>query len=443
MVKKIIVFEKLIEILFFISFSLIFLDSYQLFSIPITWMGSSLLIVATLLIYIKENIKIDKLYLLILTICLVPTIFNILLNDYIEIDFPYTSLRLLSFIGFSFTIYVLSNSGYKENAIRVLKPVFLIVLALSFYTFFAQLFNFYEPLRNRPGTGVLGFDTQTNFWLSGSHRMSGTFREPVFLVSLLFPCFLVIHYKAFNSKSFYLFSGFLFGLTKSELALIFILVFFITEILLKNFNYKVMIFLLVFTSCFLISIQECDISPSNIECPQSISKNTPNPLEVSLENQASSPNTFEFNNQERLDTVSFTLENLNMNIGLGFDSTNVIYTNYLSQDIRNEMYLINRTLPKYLKTRYLSKSFGTGRYFLTYENINIQNNFLFNLFSIGMFYLIVLLLLFIYFLKTNYITGLKIIFLMICISLAAYEDLLPIFGLYLGLMFTMDKNANK
>ena len=132
-----------------------------------------------------------------------------------------------------------------------------------------------------------------------------------------------------------------------------------------------------------------------------------------------------------------------MNIGLGFDSTNAIYTNYLSQDIKNEMYLINRTLPKYLKIRHLSKSFGTGRYFLTYENINIQNNFLFNLFSIGMFYLIILLLLFIYFLKTNYITGLKTIFLMICISLAAYEDLLPIFGLYLGLMFTMDKNANK
>ncbi len=443
MIKKIIVFEKLIEILFFVSFSLIFLDAYQLFSIPITWVGSSFLLVTTLLIYRKENIKIDKLFLLILTICLVPTIFNILANNHIERDFLYTSLRLLSFIGFSFTIYVMSKSDYKENAIRVLKSVFLIILVLSFYAFFAQLFNFYEPLRNRPGTGVLGFDTQTNFWLSGSHRMSGTFREPVFLVSLLFPCFLVIHYKALNSKFFYLFSGFLFGLTKSELVFIFILILCITEILLKNFNHKVMIFLLVFTSCFFISIQECDISPSNIECPQSTSSSNLNPIDITLDNQASSPNTFEYNNQERLDTVSFTLENLDMNMGFGFDSTNAIYTNYLSQDITNEMYLINRTLPEFLKIRYLSKSFGTGRYFLTYENINVQNNFLFNLFSIGMFYLIILFLVFIYFLKTNYITGLKIIFLMICISLAAYEDLLPIFGLYLGLMFTMDKNANK
>ena len=55
------------------------------------------------------------------------------------------------------------------------------------------------------------------------------------------------------------------------------------------------------------------------------------------------------------------------------------------------MYLVNRTLPEYLKVKYLSKSFGTGRYFLTYENINIQNNFLFNLFSIGMIYLVFIL----------------------------------------------------
>ena len=33
-----------------------------------------------------------------------------------------------------------------------------------------------------------------------------------------------------------------------------------------------------------------------------------------------------------------------------------------------------------LKTQYLSDAFGTGRYFLTYEVINIQNNLLFNFF---------------------------------------------------------------
>ena len=444
-------FEKLIEILLFISILLIFLDSYQLFSIPLTWLGSSLLLVITFLIYRKEKIKIDTFFLLIVIICLTPTIFNIFFNDYFKLEFFYITLRIFNFIIFSFVIYIFFKSNYKEMATNVLKSVFLVVTAISLYVFFAQLFNFYEPFRNRPGTGVLGFDAQTNFWISGSHRLVGTFREPVFIVSLLFPCFLVVHYKVMNSKLFYLFSGLLFGLTKSELALFFILFFLIIEIILKNFNHKLMIFLLVFITFFFVAIKECDISPNNTECPQYesslITDSSENMnidfIDDSIDYQAPTPSAFQSNNKERLDTVSFSLEYLNQNIGFGFGFTNKKYTDYLSNNISNEMYLTNRTLPKYLNIRYLSESFGTGRYFLTYEDINIQNNFLFNLFSIGMFYPIILFLVFIYLIKVNFYSGLKIIFLILCISLAAYEDLLPIFGLYLSLMFTMEKNANK
>ena len=39
--------------------------------------------------------------------------------------------------------------------------------------------------------------------------------------------------------------------------------------------------------------------------------------------------------------------------------------------------------------------------------------------------------------------GLKIAILLFVISLSSMEDLLPIFGLYLGLMFTMDRDENK
>ena len=74
---------------------------------------------------------------------------------------------------------------------------------MSIYFFIAQIFNIPEPIRNRPGTGILGFDIQTTFWSSGSHRMLGTFREPVFLVSLLFPSFIVLHYKSKNNLSFF------------------------------------------------------------------------------------------------------------------------------------------------------------------------------------------------------------------------------------------------
>ena len=79
---------------------------------------------------------------------------------------------------------------------------------------------------------------------------------------------------------------------------------------------------------------------------------------------------------------------------------------------------------------------------MTYEDINIQNNFLFNLFSIGMIYFILLALTILYFFINNFEKGLKILLIIGCISLASVEDLLPIFSLYLGLMFTMVPNED-
>ena len=107
------------------------------------------------------------------------------------------------------------------------------------------------------------------------------------------------------------------------------------------------------------------------------------------------------------------------------------------------MYLTNRTLPEYLNVRYLSGSFGTGRYFLTYENINLQNNFMFNLFSIGMIYFVLLFCVILFSILNNFRNGLKISFILFSVALASIEDLLPIYGLYLSLMFTMEKDENK
>ena len=130
------------------------------------------------------------------------------------------------------------------------------------------------------------------------------------------------------------------------------------------------------------------------------------------------------------------------NIGFGFQGTNQKYTKFLAKNVQDEMYLTNRTLPEYLKIKYLSNSFGTGRYFLTYENINIQNNFLFNFFSIGFLYLLAILLLLIYLLFDNFNRFLYVSMLIFTISLSSIEDLLPIFGLCLGLVFTMVDNED-
>ena len=96
-----------------------------------------------------------------------------------------------------------------------------------------------------------------------------------------------------------------------------------------------------------------------------------------------------------------------------------------------------------MNIQYLAKSFGTGRYFLLYEDINLQNNFLFNFFSIGPLYGILLFLFILGFLNYDLKNGLKILLVLITISLASFEDLLPVYGLYLGLMFKMERHEDK
>ena len=445
MIKNLIRYEKIIEILFFLSLTLVFLDSYEFMEFPLTWLGNFLIVGICIFIFIKERMRTNLLLLLVIFTTMLPTIFNLFTFDFISSEIIYTITRVASYLGFIITFFVISKSQFKNIIFKNLTNVFYLVIALSIYTYFAQLFNFYEPYRNRPGTGILGFDIQTNFWITDSHRMIGTFREPVFLVSILFPSFLVIHYKSINTTFFYFLSAVLFGLTKSELSLILLLAFLFVEIILtKKLNLKVLIFAIVFFLGFFIPINECDISPQNYECPQNNDIETTNDsYDEDLENQLTSPKDFEFQNRERLDSVEFFTDFLSENTGYGFQSTNQIYTSYLAKEVNNEMYLTNRTLPEYLNVRYLSGSFGTGRYFLTYENINLQNNFMFNLFSIGMIYLIILFCIILFSLQNNLQNGIKITFILFSVAIASIEDLLPIYGLYLSLMFTMDQNEDK
>ena len=192
-----------------------------------------LVFIIVISIFYEEKMQINPLVLLIIFITLIPTIFNLFTIDFLSSEIIYTMTRVISYLGFVIAFFVISQSKFKKIIFNTLINAFYLIIALSIYTYIAQLFNFYEPIRNRPGTGILGFDIQTNFWPSSSHRMIGTFREPVFLVSILFPSFLVIHYKSINKTIFYALSAFLFGLTKSELSLILIAAFIFLEIILS------------------------------------------------------------------------------------------------------------------------------------------------------------------------------------------------------------------
>ena len=446
-------FEITLKSLLSVSFLLIIFDSYEIFEVPLSWLGSFLLTLIVFILYRKEEIKFNQLIFVCVLVGLIPTLLTLNYSSYSEDEIIYILLRIFSFVSFAFTSFVISKSNYKKVVLASLKSTFYIAIFFSLYLYIAQIFNLYEPFRNRPGTGILGFDQQNNFWISGSHRMVGTFREPVFLVSILFPIFLVVHFKNMNSIKFYIGAALLFGLTKSELALILVIFLIIIDLFRKNIRFNNLIFFLVFFICFFIPIKECDISPSNIECPQytitdSTLNNQLNNEEIENINESTNStitnqlDSVQFEDSERSDIVSFTLDFISLNSGFGFNNTNEIYTKHLSKNINQEMYLVNRTLPEYLKVKYLSKSFGTGRYFLTYENINIQNNLLFNTFSIGLIYLVFIMLFLIYFFYKDFDQGLKYLLIVASISLASFEDLLPIFGLCIGLMFTMDRNES-
>ncbi len=435
-------FDKLIEKSLFFSLLLSFLDSYQLFKIPLSWIGAVFLLIIFVILAVIEKIKIPNLAIPCIVIALLPTIFNFSIIGEIVDGVLYTALRVFSFITFLFITYIGSKSDYKYIIISALQKAFIVISIFSFYTYIAQIFNFYEPFRNRPGTGVLGFDTQVNFWSSDSHRLIGTFREPIFLVSILFPVFLTLHNR--NGQHYYLYvlSGILFGLTKSELAVILVTTFFLVQFLIKRINLRVVSFIAIFFIFFFAPIRECRLSPNNIECPQlnKIETNVTSENKNEVETfQATSPTSFKYENQERIDTITFASKYLNDNTGFGFQGTNKIYTEYLRKNINNEMYLTNRTLPKYLKIQYLSDSFGTGRYFLTYEIINIQNNFLFNFFSIGSIYMVFIFLLLLYLFIHNLNYFLYIGLVIFTMSLSSIEDLNPIYAVCLGLLFTMEQ----
>ena len=88
---------------------------------------------------------------------------------------------------------------------------------ITIYIFVAQIFDLYEPFRNRANTDIAEM-TQATFWLSQPHRAMSTFREPVIFVTFFFPLVL-IYLKYNNNKNYFIamMSGFALGLSKSDL----------------------------------------------------------------------------------------------------------------------------------------------------------------------------------------------------------------------------------
>jgi hypothetical protein len=421
--------------IFFIS-----LDAYSLGNIPIQWIGLSLLLLLFIFNFKKITSNFSSIVYLVLALVILPIFFEIFSNFEILLERNY-QLRLFNYFSFFLVIYV-SHSFLQTIDLKLfmdqLEKLLIIISVISIYIYLSQIFDLYEPIRNRSNTNLLGNDAQSVFWPYEPHRAMGTFREPVLFVSYVFPLSLILLFGKKNISSIsILIIALSLGLTRSDLLRIFaitgIVLFFIFYIFNKSQNNKIILFLsgaLLFT---FISIQECKINPTSNEC-----------LEISVE-ESKELITFEDIgtitelDSDRKNIIDF-LSSRDMNFfGQGFNSIVQDYQQYLTKEINKEMYLTNRVLPNYLDKRYQSENFGTGNYSSNFYKPNTQSLLVNTIISSGLILLLVLISFPIYkfLIKRDYESLLKILFLILFFFVIPVEEFNAFTGLILGYGFRM------
>lgn len=373
-VKNQFINSLLVGSLFFYS-----LDAYSFFDVPFSWIGLS----GIFLIAIFSDYKIllnSKLYLIIL-ILLMPTFFNNI-STATDLNFILRFFNLVSFfVVLLFSLKFFDNSQ-NTKFINLLQKLILVLSIFAIYSYLAQIYDLPEIIRNRSNTGLLGDSSQTTFWKNEPHRMVGSFREPVLLASTLLPLYFLY---LFSTRKLHLItvilSSIVIGLTRSDLVRIYC---FITLLVLLVFYIKTKeLNKAIFPVCLVLlfsltGVRECDLNPDSSDCITSDTIST----EVETLVFSDLEKTFKIGDDRNsvLDYAIFSFRNL---VPKGVTKVNADFSSYLSQDISNEMYLTNRTLPEFLLNRYEAKNFGTGNYSLLRYYPNVQNLFINASLSLG------------------------------------------------------------
>ena len=434
------------SIVIFFSIFLIFMDAYEFFSIPVSWIGMSLLFLISLFEYkdlFNENVK--HILIIAMSIVLIPQIFYLLFFESTNSDLSYIFLRIYNLVSFVFVLFFTIHYLQKENLnlfFKFTKYFIFIFSVATIYIFLAQIFDLYEPLRNRSNTNIYGESVQSIFWLSEPHRAMGTFREPVFLVTFFFPIILLYLYNTKEKNIIIsIVAGIALGLTRSnylKLFCIIFLAFLIIEYLLKK-KLKVEFFIF-FTLIIIFStfgVFECNLNPESKECIEYEEdvENINSSGEIRIDSNLDEP-VVELGN-DRLNVIKYFLTSVKFINPGSFSTVNSDYQSYSSQKVNEEMYFSNRTLPKYLLQRYSTQNFGTGNYSLTKYKINVQNLFVFYTQALGIIFPLFLFISIMHFLYIKKI-NLKSSFLILIILfffVSPIEEVNSYYGLIIGLTY--------
>ena len=435
---------------FYLGFLLIFLEAYQIFSIPLSWIGLSLIFLYS---FNFKNIfttnPLLKVLLIGFIILIIIDLSFIASNPHL-LNIQYFVLRIFNIISFVVLFILFKNNDVIQDLQldTKIKNFIIIFSVLSIYIYFAQIFDLFEPLRNRSNTSVYSNSLQTTFWPEASHRALGTFREPSYLVSYFLPL-IYLRIKSLNKLSFttLILCSAIIGLAKSDFSLVFCAFLLLIEIIelitRKKIDYQIIIFSIIVISFSQINIVECNLNPDSKDCLNYFEEKE----EANIFNDDivfNDSNNFteendsliDFDN-ERFAIYRFVLDSFDNIDHKGVLYANIVFQEYSSKLTQIEMYLTNRTQPNYLLDNFPTQNFGTGRYSLIRYPINLQNKLVFYYVSYGPLVLVTIILLLLNLIK-NYNNNFQFkyfIVIILFLILSPIEELNSYFGFILGYAF--------
>ena len=435
---------------FYLGFLLIFLEAYQIFSIPLSWIGLSLIFLYS---FNFKNIFTSNPLLKVLLIGFIILIIidlSFIARNPQLLNIQYFVLRIFNIISFVVLFILFKNNDVIQDLQldTKIKNFIIIFSVLSIYIYFAQIFDLFEPLRNRSNTSVYSNSLQTTFWPEASHRALGTFREPSYLVSYFLPL-IYLRIKSLNKLSFttLILCSAIIGLAKSDFSLVFCAFLLLIEIIefitRKKIDYQIIIFSIIVISFSQINIVECNLNPDSKDCLNYFEEKE----EANIFNDDivfNDSNNFteendsliDFDN-ERFAIYRFVLDSFDNIDHKGVLYANIVFQEYSSKLTQIEMYLTNRTQPNYLLDNFPTQNFGTGRYSLIRYPINLQNKLVFYYVSYGPLVLVTIILLLLNLIK-NYKNNFQFkyfIVMILFLILSPIEELNSYFGFILGYAF--------
>ena len=253
------------------------IDSTEIYSIPIPWVAIGIITGVSLfkLFTYEADLEMKVVFIVFILLFIQNTSSFLAYDSYGELFSQHTYLRFLNFISFFICFLFIAKSKTKtEKVIEMVLYTVLITASIGLLIYLGQVFDLFDTIRNRPGTGIYGQEEQVTFWLSENHRAMSTFREPIFFASFLLPLtFIALCSRSRLVYPTAIISGCIIGLTRSDLifftaasVLGLMLIAFISKKIDIKSNFPIILFLLFSFIGYSSTVRECDVNKTSEYC---------------------------------------------------------------------------------------------------------------------------------------------------------------------------------